>query len=302
MSRNIPIVLVDSLSQAASTMTRLLRVTLKTGFVYGLCMSNRDLVYDDGTGPITYSATLGFDPSSFSSDISYSVDNAEGYALLSNDIPELTVQMVEAGDFDDAQWICYYVDYEKLNPGTHIVLDAGDIGNVSTKGGLIWIPELLSYMMRLRQPVGGVWSRTCRAIFGTPADSQTGCGIDPATLWVAFTVSAIGAENNRTFSAAGLVPGSHGFYPGRVEWLTGDNFSKGGRIYATEIFDAPSASISLNETTPYPIKVGDQGRIRPDCDLTEAMCNSYSNYPNMKAEPRIPVGDTVAISVPGAQT
>jgi uncharacterized phage protein (TIGR02218 family) len=300
MSRNIPIQLIDSLSQAASTMTRLLRITLKSGFIYGICMSNRDVVYDDGSGPLTYRAADSFDPSTFSSDISYSVDNSQGYALLSTDIPEVTLEAVEAGEMDDGQWVCYYVDYERLVPRAHIILDAGDLGQVQTRGGLVWIPELLSYIMRLRQPVGGVYSRTCRAIFGTPAPSQIGCGIDVTPLWVAFTVTSVGAEADRTFFASGLTPGVHGFFPGRVEWLSGKNFAKGGRLYATESFAA--GVVTMNETTPYLIQVGDTGRIRPDCDKTEAMCNSYDNFPNMKAETKIPVGDTVAISVPGAQS
>ncbi len=302
MSRNIPIQLVESLGQAASTMTRLLRITLKSGFVYGICMSNRDVTYDDGAGALLYRSADAFDPTTFSSDISYSVDNSQGYALLSNDIPEISLEAVDAGEMDDGQWICYYVDYLRPLPKQHVVLDAGDLGQVQTKGGLVWIPELLSYIMRLRQPVGGVYSRTCRAIFGTPAPSQTGCGIDVTGLWINFTVSAVGAESNRTFIAAGLVAGSHGLYPGRVEWLTGRNTAKGGRQYATESFDAPSSTVTLSETTGYVIAVGDTGRIRPDCDKTEAMCNSYDNFPNMKAETKIPVGDTVAISVPGAQT
>lgn len=299
MSRNIPIQTVTALAENASTFTRLLRITLTNGISYGLCMSNRDVTYDhgDGTGSMNYSSTNGFDPSTFSSSIDYSVDNAEGYAMVSEDIPGVTVEMVQAGVMNDAQWICYYVDYLNPTAGSAVVLDAGDVGTATTQYGMVWIPELLSYAMRLRQPIGGTYSRTCRAIFGTPADSQTGCGIDVTGLWIAGTVTSVGAETDRTFTASALVPGAYPLFPGRVQFLTGAN---AGGLYAVESY-ATGGVVTLNETTVYPIADGDTFQIRPDCDLTEANCNIYGNYLNMKAEPRIPVGDTAAIASPGAQ-
>jgi uncharacterized phage protein (TIGR02218 family) len=265
-------------------------------------MSNQDVIYDHGDGPITYVATNGFDPSAFSSDIAYSVDNAEGYALISDDVPGVTQEMVDAGVMDSAQWVCYYVDY--LNPatGSAVILDAGDIGQVRTQYGMLWIPELLSYIMRLKQTIGDVWSRTCRADFGSPAPSPHGCGIDADALWQNFTVVSVGAENDRTFTASGLTQDpDKPFYPGKVDWLTGDN---AGRRVATESFtvDGSNGDITLLETVSYPIQVGDTGRLRPDCNKTKDQCDKYDNYVNMKAEPLIPVGDTAAIQIPGAQT
>lgn len=302
MSRNIPTPIRMSLDSAASTLTRLLRVMLPDGTNYGLCMSNRDVVYDHGDGPITYTATNGFDPSTFSADISYSVDNAEGYALVSNDIPGITQEMVNAGALDGAQWVCYYVDYEELVTASAAILDAGDIGQVHMQFGLLWIPELLSYIVRLKQNVGDVYSRTCRADFGSFAGQQHGCGINADALWQNFTVTAVGEESDRTFSTSGLtVNALTPFYPGRVQWFTGAN---AGKLTSTEAFDVDShgQTISLMETTAYAIVVGDTGRVRPDCDKTWAQCGDYGNQINFKGEPLIPVGDTAAIQVPGAQT
>lgn len=294
MPRSIPVATQQALSKPASTMTRVLKIMLKSGSVYGLCMTNKDVPYDDGSGLVNYVATNGFDPSAFSADASYSVDNAEGYALISNDIPGITVEMVAAGELDDARWICYYVDYESPVPKSAVLLDAGDVGEVKVDHGLIFTPELLSYMMRLKQPVGGIWSRTCRAVFGSPANSQTGCGVNAEALWQNFTVTAVGNETDRQFTVSG--PAGN-FNPGRVRFSTGKN---AGPIFATE--NVAGNSVMLSETTPYDIQVGDTGRIRPDCDKTATMCKFYNNYPNMKAEDSIPVSDAAAISVPGSQT
>lgn len=265
-------------------------------------MSNQDVTYDHGDGPVTYSSTNGFDPSEFSADISYSVDNAQGYALISGDIPGVTQQTVDDGLLDGASWICYYADYQALVPGSAVILDAGDVGVVQVQFGMLWIPELLSYVMRLKQNVGDVYSRTCRAVFGTPAPTQHGCGINANPLWQNFTVTAVGAEDDRTFQTVGITQDStKPFYPGQIQWLTGLNAP---RQVSTESVDITSglATISLMETVPYAIQVGDTGRIRPDCAKTWAACGAYGNQLNMKAEYLIPVGDTAAIQVPGAQT
>jgi uncharacterized phage protein (TIGR02218 family) len=295
--RTIPAALQAHLDQPDTTTTRLLKITLSDDTVFGITTLDRDVEYDDGSGVVTYVATNGFDPSTVSSDVGYSVDNAEGYALISDDVPGITIEMVDAGALDDAQWIAYLVNYEDLTMG-HALLDAGDLGQVRTKYGLVWIPELLSYAARLRQPIGFVDSRTCRAIFGSPADSQTGCGIDAEALWVSGTVLSVGAETNRVFTGDVTTTSPIDPYPGRVEWLTGDN---SGAFLSTESFD--TGEVTLGETTPYPIQVGDTYRIRPDCRkrYLEDCIGTYNNGPNFKGEPLIPVGDASQVQTPGAQ-
>ena len=297
--REIPPALLAHLAETATTTCMLLRVTLRSGLVYGLAALDQDIVYDDGDGELTYVATNGFDASTISADIAYSVDNAEGYALISNDVPGVTEAMVEAGELDDAEWIAYLVNYRDLTQG-HMIVDAGDLGEVRTQHGLVWIPELLSYAMRLRQPVGHVWSRTCRATFGSDANSPTGCGFNAAALWASGEVTAVGAEPDRDFTGD-LVASSEwptDPYPGRIEWLTGNNV---GRTYSLEAFDA--GAVTINEPMPYPIEVGDTYRIRPDCGkrYVEDCLQIWDNAVNFKGEPLIPVGDASAIQVPGGQ-
>ena len=307
MSCSVPPSLQAHLDQAATTTTRLLKIKSRTGVVFGLCQLDRDVTYDDGSGDgdITYVATKGFDPSVLSTDIGLGVGNAEVQALLSNAIPGITEEMIHAGELDDAEWVCYLVNFMDVSMG-HVVLDAGDVGEIVTRFGLLWIPELLSYVARLKQPIGSVDSITCRAIFGAPtsgdltiAQLQVGCGVDIAGLWVYGEVVSVGLETNRNFvgdevSASGPpVP-----FPGRVQFLTGNN---AGREYATESVD--QETVFLSETTAYPIEVGDTYRIRPDCRkrFKEDCIDTWNNGPNFKGEPHIPVGDDQAIQTPNAQ-
>jgi uncharacterized phage protein (TIGR02218 family) len=301
MTRNITPTIRAATNAPASTLTRLLRIICQDGSSYGLCMSNRDITYDHGDGEVFYSATNSFDPSMFSSDITYSVDNAQSYALISNDIAGITEQDIHVGKLDGAQWVCYYVDYKRPYVGTAVVLDAGDVGIVQVQFGMLWTPELLSYVIRLKQNIGDVYSRTCRADYGSSAPQPHGCGVDITSLWQSFTVAALGAETDRVFVVHGLtVDASRPFYPGVVEWTHGQN---AGKVVSVEGFaDGANQIISLMEPMPYAIAPGDGGFIRPDCDKTWARCGVDNNQINFKGEPLIPVGDTAAIQVPGAQT
>lgn len=295
---DVPVALQAHLDQDATTTTRLLKIKLKDGTVFGLSALDKDIAYDDGTpdGEITYTAMNGFDPSNISAGIDYSIANSEARALISDLVPSVDLEMVESGEFDDAAWTVYVVNFMDLSMG-HITLDAGDLGEVTAKHDMIWIPELLSYMMRLKQPIGAVWSRSCRAIFGSSASSQTGCGVDLAPLWVAGTVQYIGAETDRIFTGD-YVTDVVAPFPGRVQFLTGDN---AGKEFATEEIDG--LVVSLSETTAYPIQIGDTYRIRPDCRkrYEEDCIGLWNNGVNFKGEPLIPTGDASQVLTPGAQ-
>jgi uncharacterized phage protein (TIGR02218 family) len=300
MTRTVLPALQAHLDEAATTTCRLLKFTLTDGRMFGITTLDRDIEYDDGLsssdGAVTYVASNGFDPSAIAADLGYSVSNAEAYALLSDEVPGITEEMVRAGELDDATWILYLVNFESLSDG-HVIIDAGDVGEIRLEFGMVWMPELLSYSMRLKQPIGSVWSRTCRAIFGSPAASQTGCGVDITPLWVSGTVTAVGLETDRTFSGDNL-PVLSDPIVARVQWLTGDN---AGREYAVETLD--SDEVSLIETTAYAIQVGDTYRARPDCAKQyERDCiGLWANGPNFKGEPLIPVGDGQQGMTPGAQ-
>ncbi len=289
--RKIPVPLQNHLQQPVTTTCRLLKLTLTDGREVGLATLDRDVVYDG----VTYSAINGFDASVIATDASFGIDNAEGYALLSGTLSGITAEMVKRGDLDDATWECRLVNYEDLDAG-HLMLDAGDIGEVRVVRDTVFIPELVSYAMRLRNALGGVDSRTCRATFGLRADTQLGCGVDTAPLWRNGTVDGIGAEDRRVFADSALDPGPHPLAPGRLQWQSGDNVSQ--RHYQIERH--ADGTFELMEPLPFPVQAGDTFRVRPDCDKTFESCRDrWDNMLNFKGEPFIPINDGTAAQTPG---
>jgi uncharacterized phage protein (TIGR02218 family) len=258
-------------------------------FIFGLTTLDRDVVYQG----VTYSAVNGFDPSMLATDMGLGVDNSEGYALLAGEVPGITSQMVKAGILDDAVWEMLLINYEDTSMG-HVLLDAGDVGEVKVIDDTVFVPELLSYAMRLHQPIGDVWSINCRAIFGTPPDSPKGCGKSTQGTWESGEVTGLGAEDKFN-----LIYGSEPPIPGRLKWTSGDNQSD--RLYQIHSYDEETGITVLVEGTPYPVAVGDTFDIRPDCDHTPAMCKSYGNWLNFKGEPLIPTTEGNDVLTPGVQ-
>lgn len=292
MSRTIPIALQAHLDQPVTTTCRLLRIALRDSRVFGVTSLDADVTYDDGRGAVTYSANQGVDLSAISASADMSVSNAEAQSLLVTTLPGITEAMIEAGELRDAEWTLYLVNYRNLGMG-HVILGAGDIGEVTKRWGLLWVPELLSYSVRLTQAIGTHWSRTCRAIDGSPAEGQLGCGRTITSY--PGTVTAVGAESDRQFTGnhtAGTFP----LAPGRVVWVTGAN---AGRTGFVEVH--ASGAVTLGNAMPYAVAIGDTYTIADTCPRTWAACVARANQLNFKGEPLIPTGDAPSVSTPGAQ-
>jgi len=290
--RNIPAALKAHIDSGVTTLCRLLKIRLEDGREFGMTTLDRDVEYQG----LSYKAMNGFDTSIISTDESFSVDNAEGYSLFAAYVPGIEADMVYRGELDNATWEMMIVNYSDLTHG-HILLDRGDVGEVKAVRDTVFIPELLSFTARLRQTIGLVDSRTCRARFGSPANSQTGCGVDAEALWESHTVTAEASEEpNVTFfsnTVAGITP------PARVKWTGGDNTST--RLYQVEVVDESTGQITLLEPLPFPVSINDTFDIRPDCDKRFATCrDTYDNMLNFKGENLIPTGE--AVDTPGTAT
>lgn len=290
--RNIPPALLTHLQSGTTTVCRLLRITLSDGESFGMTTLDRPVTYEG----ITHSALRGFDTSIIATDTGLSVDNAEA-TLLAGTVEGITTEMARQGQLDNASWEMWLVNWQDLSMG-HMVLDAGDLGEVRTVDGMIVIPELLSYAMRLRQALGHVWSRRCRAVFGSEANAPTGCGVNAEPLWRTGTVTGVDSDDPfRVFADTGLI-GSE-FYPGRVRWTSGRN--TGLRLQQIEASSEVSGTVALFEAQLFPIEVGDTFDVRPDCIKSPADCIRYGNFLNYKGEPFIPTGDGLESMTPSAQ-
>lgn len=298
MSRRIPALLLDHLQQPVTTTCRLIRFDLANGSSFGLCSLDRDITYRG----LVYRSFTGFDPSNVATNAGLSVANEAPDALLSPDddvVPGLTFRMVASGDLDNALWTTYLINW--ANPEAEAaILDMGDVGQVKISDWQVYTPEMLSFAMRLRQNIGQVWSRRCRATFGTPAGTHTGCGVDTENMWHECEVTAVDPlDDQRIFADSGNIIADMKF-PARVQWLTGDNASS-VRLYQIEAYSTVSGTVAMFEPVPFPIKVGDTYRIRKDCNKSPSDCIAYGNFINYQGEPFIPVGDGLETMTPGAQ-
>ncbi|WP_444922945.1 DUF2163 domain-containing protein [Microbulbifer sp. DLAB2-AF] len=221
-----------------TTLCRLLKITLADGRQFGATTLGRDIEFEE----LIYYAQNGFDSSIIASDTSFDVDNAEGYSLYSSDVPGITVEMAERGELDGAEWAMVLVNYLDLSMGA-LLLNGGDVGEVRNT---VFMPELLSYTMRLRQSIGHVDSITCRAIFGTPANSQTGCGVNAESLWQSATVTAVsGDEPKVTYKVSNIASLPTAAKRWWVRWVSGNNVSS--RLYQVEAVDTTTGQITQIE-------------------------------------------------------
>lgn len=301
MSRSIPIALQAHLDQAATTTCRLLRIRLASGEEMGFSSTNAEITYDAGDGELAYMRQSGFEQSAAVSTSSTAVDNSEARILLLPGTPFGEAAVV-AGAFDGAQWWVFEVNYADLSMG-HVTLGHGIVGKpkVGPRAAYVTL-ELRSWLDLLRQEPWEHWQRRCRVrAFGSQeGDERFPCKYSLASEWVNdVAVTAVGVENNRSFTAASLTQDDAYFAPGMIEWTTGPNI---GRSF--EVAEFADGVMTLTFPTDYPITAGDEFNIRRDCTREwegHNSCQTYGNRIHFRGEPKIRPADALATQIPGAQ-
>lgn len=302
MSKAIPIALQTALAAAATTSCGLLRIAPVNGAAFGFCSTNRAITYDDGDGAVVYQVGSGYDSSAMVSTGDTSIDNAEARILLLAGTPVSEAQLV-AGYLDGATFTVYQIDYTDTSLGHRVVMH-GKLGKprIGPRGAYVAL-ELRSLLDALRQVPWEKWQRRCRVRkFGSqPGDERFPCMYDITGEWVTgVSVTAVGVESDRTFTASSLGQADDYFAPGMVEWLTGDN---AGLSVEVEAF--AGGVISTAFPMPYPVSVADTFRIRRECAREwegHNSCETFSNRPWFRGEPKIHVGDGASALIPGAGT
>ena len=256
-----------ALDSRCYSVCRLLKIKPRNGPAFGIASISEPVTYDDGDGAITYCARYGFDPSAIAASANTSIDNAEITALLG--VPDaydawgVTDEMIESGYLDGAGFVQYLVDYENLGTGKHAELHSGKLGQVRLPKKGVCVIECRDRMQQLAQRSMCVRdSILCRNIFGENKNG-VGCFADAEALWVNFTVTSV-TEADLQFASADLTAAEGTYFPGKVEWLTGDNV---GRPVEVDSFLSVGGVgvVTLAHTTRKNIQLGDTGRIRADC-------------------------------------
>lgn len=308
MSRTVPSALQAHLDSGATTMALIMRIEpVMPGFSpVGCTTLDRDIVYDDGRGELTYHAVVGYTPSSLQATASMGVDNSEGQHLLPMVDMGIDEKELASGAWDYANFWIMWVNYEDLSMG-HVAITRGQLGQVRIENGITFWTEPTSLVKQLKVPIVKKSSRLCRAIFGSQYPGTPGaevleiqpCTRDFTDLWVGGTVSAVGLENSRTFTASGL---SGNFFPGMVKWLTGDN---AGQQIDVET-QTTTTTISLAKDCIYPIQIGDTFQIRPDCTKWKDGVNGCKQHHGdqwvfwYRGEPHLKPQDSDSALTPGA--
>ncbi len=286
--RNIPIGMVGDFTGDTSTFARLIKIITKDGQRLGYTTLDANLTFDDGSDVVTYLAANGVTPSRFESTGDLSVDNADIVGWVSE--TGLTEQQIRAGIFDYAKIIIYKVNYLNATPGRCVIEAAGRCGETKFTENSFSV-EFRTKTQQLRQPIGDLYSLTCRVQFGSPQ-----CG--KPLVWTDGVVDSVdGVQPDLIFTGDVVVEPNGGYALGLVHILTGQN---AGIDMEIESFDA--GEITLQLPLPYAVAVGDEYRIRQDCGKTKEWCKDiHDNILNMRAEALTPVEDADKIQVPGAQ-
>lgn len=310
--RNIPAALQTHLDSGATTLTYLMRIDpAQPGFAsVGITMGNTLITYDDGDGDLDYDPAIGMVPATLSFSSEMDVDNSQQQHL----VPEFDLPISEAdlvsGAYDFARFRVYLVNYEDLGAG-HINITDGQLGRMTVQDGLAFTSELTAKSKELKQSIVEKDSLTCRAIFGSQPIGTGGgvveqrfpCGFDAESIYVAATVTSVGFETNRTFTASSLGQATNYFVPGMLRWVAGAN---AGRSYEVEGFTS-GGLINLAFETMFPVQIGDTFEIRQDCTKWkdgDRGCKYHFGEPDWKlhyrGEPLIPVQDSDQLNTPGA--
>lgn len=313
MSRYVPPALQAHLDSGATTTTLLLKIVPRTDEYppVGITALDRDVPYDDGEGDseVVYHAAVGMVPAAVQQSLSMGVDNTEFKHLISEYGLALEEADIVAGVYDYAEFVLMLVNYEDLSMG-HVEIMRGELGQMRIEQGMAFWTEQTSMVKRLKQSIVEKDSLTCRAIFGSQpigtVDAEVTqrfpCGFDTSALWTAGTVTSVGLETNRTFTASALGLAANACVPGMLRWTAGAN---AGRAYEVEAQDGDGV-VSLAFETMFPIETGDTFEIRPDCTKWKDGHNGCKSFwgddwvLHYRGEPYIPVSDADAINTPGA--
>lgn len=315
MPRFIPPNLLTHLRLDSTTTCHLLKVIPADMALasYGVTSLDRSLVYDDGSGELEYSASIGLEASAVKFTSSIEVDNAEAKSLFPVfDIP-ISEDDIAAGAYDFAEFRLYLVNYEDLSAG-HVLVQAGTLGRITVRDdGLSIVNELRGKSAQLKQSVCEKDSLTCRATFGSQPVGSTingpierfPCGYPSEALLVDSIVEEVGIEQTRTFKAEGWSGEDGDLAPGMAYFVSGKNIGRSIEIES----NSADGWITLAFETPYPILVGEEIRFRPDCSKIardeEKGCAHWFGLQwglHFRGEPDIPIGDAGAMEVPGAST
>lgn len=278
MSKPLTPELLAHYQQSQTTITRCIRIERRDGVVIALTDHDTDLIVEG----VTYQSAVGYTPTAIQTHDQGAVNTIDVEGILS--VAGVSRADIAAGCFDAAKIFVFEVNYDDLSQGI-LPLISGFWGECQLHAHH-YVTEFRSLSQVLQQPMGELYSTTCRAQFG---DKR--CRVNVAELTLEGAVIALKNTQNAksAFIAAGFEQPSGYFQYGLLTWKHGKNRHLSMEIKSFTPEENQTCCFQLVQPMPYPIEIGDIFSVYPGCDKSLSTCkNRFNNIVNFRGEPFIP--------------
>ncbi len=250
---------------------------------------DREIEFNDGSGPSTYTPFNGWQASARQLQSGLNETNLDTLGVIDSD--SVSHEDLRAGRFAGASVTEFLVDWRVPFAGA-MRTRTYEIGNVSFNGET-WTAELNSLPNKLLSRSGRLFGRTCDA---DVYDDR--CKVVEATYTTSNVAVAASSQDatypRRIFEASSLTSTSDGYYDyGEIVWVTGDNADR-GVVSEVKVYTDTDRKFELYENTPFDIGDGDLFNVKAGCDKLPATCHSkFNNLPNGRFFHLMPSSDRV---------
>lgn len=222
---------------------------------------------------LAYSPLAAPESTSLSFSAALNVDNTEMTSLLVSEF--INESDILGGKYDYAVTTIFIYDYVSNTMIKTLV--SGYIGEVTTTNRT-YTAEVRGYAQHLQKKHFKMTTKTCPLIFGEQGLNK--CNKDLTGLFETMTITEVSGQQKFKISS---VAANEVYTSGVIEWIAGQNL--GIRL---DVALHRDQEITLWESMPYPIEVGDSIRITSGCLKTVDACISYNNLDNFGGDPFLP--------------
>jgi uncharacterized phage protein (TIGR02218 family) len=272
--KNLAPSLFSALCNEVLTLAYCWQITRTDDEILGFTSFDKDLVIDG----VTYQASTGMFATATETNTNLDVNNLNISSFLSSE--GISEADLISGVWDFAQVKIFLVNYLDLpedletTPYKYILLSEGILGKISNSDRGFSC-ELRSLMQFLNQKQSWVTSPFCRYELGDDL-----CTVDLAGYTQALT--ATGASDNKIIYVEELMTVNYYAY-GTITFTSGTMNGRTVRVATNDGY-----SLTLFESAPYFIELGDTLTAVRGCDKTRETCKSFSNVINFGGEPDLP--------------
>lgn len=272
--KNLAPSLFSALCNEVLTLAYCWQITRTDDEIQGFTSFDKDIVIDG----VTYQASTGMFATATETNTNLEVNNLNISSFLSSE--GISEADLISGVWDFAQVKIFLVNYLDLpedletTPYKYILLSEGILGKISNSDrGFSF--ELRSLMQFLNQKQSWVTSPFCRYELGDDL-----CTVDLEGYTQELT--ATGASDNKIIYVEESMTLNYFAY-GTITFNSGAMAGRTVRVAKNDGF-----SLTLFESAPYFIELGDTFTATRGCDKTRETCKSFSNVVNFGGEPDLP--------------